>query len=94
MDLFDIVTLLDTNFVRECVMFKDNILMQKTVNYINTSMLPLNINNQTFNNINQLIFITKNNSLYLYLITNLFNNNQKTEEIEINAINSFTIGAG
>ena len=69
MDLFDIVTLLDTNFVRECVMFKDNILMQKTVNYINTSMLPLNINNQTFNNINQLIFITKNNSLYLLVYT-------------------------
>lgn len=88
-----IVQTLDSNFDRSCVLFKDSDLMQKTVQYINTSESTFNINNQSFNNINQVLFISKEDSLYLYLITNLFNKNQKIEEFPIRNINTFTIGA-
>ena len=93
MDFVEIINILDseTSLNRNCRMFKSADLMQKTVNYIGTSTFSININEDSFNNINQLFFINDNDSLYVYLEQLLDNNNKNYKIYSLNEISEFEV---
>ena len=70
MDFVEITEILEDYLIRGCILYKSTNYMQKTVNYINTSTFSININNHSYANIKQALFLTENNIVYLYLISN------------------------
>lgn len=84
-------TLDNSNLTRECVMFKDADLMQKTINYTNGSTFSVRINSSTFNDINQLLILNKNNNLYLYLMRQINASYMEYDEFELENINSIGV---
>lgn len=92
MDFVSLVNILDnTDLVRNCIIFKDNDLMQKTINYIGNSNFTTNINGNDFNNISQLLIINKNDNLYVYLVSYINENNLNYTEFEIENINNIGV---
>ena len=94
MNFIDIVWVLEQVLTRECTMFKSSNLMQKTINYNNIPNLPININGESFENINQILFLTENNELSLYLIQYLGNQNISFKIFPIRCIQSLNLGGG
>ena len=91
MNFSNVIEILDTDLNRECIMYKSSEIMQKTIQYNSTNPLTINLNNETFNYINKVIFINDGGSIYLYLTTDLVNKNEKTEKILIADINTLEV---
>ena len=88
MDFVEVVEVLDnSNLVRNCTLFKSSDLMQKTINYINSSSFAINLNGETFNDINQLFFIYENDLLYLYANTQIKRKSSNIKKIPLKYIN-------
>ena len=69
MEFLDLLSIFedDNTLFRGCVLFKDAENMQKTINYSASNLFSIVLNNQTFDNISTILFIIKNNIVYLYL---------------------------
>lgn len=86
-DLVEIIDILEDDLVRDCIVYKSSEHMQKTINYSDTSNFTVNINNRSYENISQALFLTENNIVNLYLISN----NDSNIIFPLNQINTLEV---